>query len=165
MNTLLSDLRRILLRDLDTLDAQLRAYPREDQIWEAPDGIRNTAGTLALHLAGNLRHYVGHVLGGSDYQRDRPAEFADRDVSREDILGRIAAAREVVDRTLSTFDPAHLGEPFPVEIGGVRLPIARQLLHLSTHFAYHLGQVDYHRRIVTGNPEGVGAQSVSALAD
>jgi uncharacterized damage-inducible protein DinB len=165
MNTTLSDLRRILLRDLDTLADQLRAYPQESQIWEAPEGIRNTAGTLALHLAGNIQHYLGAVLGGTGYVRDRPAEFGDRNVGREEMLNRIAAAREAVDHTLSTLDPARLDEPFPVEVGGVTLPMGRQLLHLATHFAYHLGQLDYHRRVVTGNPDGLGAQSVVALSD
>lgn len=163
MNALISDLRRIFLRDFDTLADEIRAYPDEAQIWAAPPGVRNTAGTLALHLAGNMEHYLGAVLGGSDYVRDRPAEFADRDVPRREILDRIAAAREAADRTLSALDPSRLDEPFPVDVAGVRLPTGRQLMHLATHFAYHLGQLDYHRRIVTGDPEGVGAQSVPAL--
>jgi uncharacterized damage-inducible protein DinB len=165
MDMTISDLRRILLRDLDTLADQIRAYPREEQIWEAPEGLRNTAGTLALHLAGNIRHYIGAVLGDSDYVRDRPAEFGDRDVGRDEILARIAAARADVEETLANLEPRRLAEPFPVEVGGVTLPTGRQILHLVTHFAYHLGQLDYHRRVVTGDPEGVGAQSVAALAD
>ncbi|MEJ2541534.1 MAG: hypothetical protein P8188_16475, partial [Gemmatimonadota bacterium] len=117
MNSTLDAVRRLLLRDLDTLRDEIRAYPQEEQIWAAPDGIRNTAGTLALHLAGNLHHYLGTVLGGGDYVRDRPAEFGDRGRSRDELLDRIAAAREAVDRTLSELDPARLSEPFPVKVG------------------------------------------------
>lgn len=165
MDTTISDLRCILLRDLDTLADQLRGYPDERLIWEAPEGITNTGGTLALHLAGNISHYLGAVLGGSDYVRDRPAEFGDRDVPRAELLARIDQARAAVDETLRSLDPGRMVEPFPVEVGGVRLPTGRLLLHLTAHFAYHLGQLDYHRRLVTGDASGVGAQSVRALSD
>jgi uncharacterized damage-inducible protein DinB len=165
MNSTLDAVRRLLLRDLDTLRDEIRAYPQEEQIWAAPDGIRNTAGTLALHLAGNLHHYLGTVLGGGDYVRDRPAEFGDRGRSRDELLDRIAAAREAVDRTLSELDPARLAEPFPVKVGGVVPMTGTFLMHLAVHCGYHLGQLDYHRRVVTGDPEGVGAQSVAALVD
>jgi uncharacterized damage-inducible protein DinB len=165
MNPLIDDVRRVLLRDLDTLADQLQRYPAEDRIWAPLGDVPNSAGTLALHLTGNLQHYIGAVLGRSGYVRDRPGEFADRDVSRAQLLARIEATREAVDETLGKLDPARLDEPFPVPIGGVTLPTGRQLLHFATHFAYHLGQVDYHRRAVTGDGTGVGAQSVPALAD
>jgi len=165
MSQTVRDLRRILLRDLDTLRAELEAYPREEQIWEAPDGIRNTAGTLALHLAGNLHHYVGAVLGGTAYVRDRPGEFGDRDVPRGEMLVRIAEAREAVARVLAELPEARLADPFPVEVAGVRPPTGRFLMHLAVHFGYHLGQLDYHRRIVTGMPDGLGAQSVAILME
>lgn len=165
MSRTVRDLRRILLRDLDTLQAELEAYPREEQIWEAPEGVRNTAGTLALHLAGNLHHYVGAVLGGAAYVRDRPGEFGDRDVPRTELLARIAGAREAVARVLAELPEERLADPFPVEVAGVRPLTGRFLMHLATHFGYHLGQLDYHRRIVTRNPEGVGAQSVTVLME
>ena len=165
MSDTVRDLRRILLRDLDTLRAELEAYPREEQIWEAPDGIRNTAGTLALHLAGNLHHYIGAVLGGTGYVRDRPGEFGDRDVPRGELLARIDDARAVVARVLAELPDERLADPFPVEVAGVTPPTGRLLMHLAVHFGYHLGQLDYHRRIVTGNPDGVGAQSVPVLME
>jgi uncharacterized damage-inducible protein DinB len=165
MSDTVRDLRRILLRDLDTLRAELEAYPREEQIWEAPEGIRNTAGTLALHLAGNLHHYVGAVLGEMPYVRDRPGEFGDRDVPRVELLARVAAAREAVERVLADLSEDRLAEPFPVEVAGVRPPTGRFLMHLAVHFGYHLGQLDYHRRTVTGDPDGVGAQSVAVLME
>ncbi len=165
MSQSVRDLRRILLRDLDTLRAELEAYPREEQMWEAPEGIRNTAGTLALHLAGNLHHYVGAVLGGMTYVRNRPGEFGDRDVSRAELLARIAGAREAVDRVLAQLPEDRLANPFPVEVAGVRPLTGRFLMHLAVHFGYHLGQLDYHRRIVTGDPDGVGAQSVPILME
>lgn len=165
MTTVIDDVRRILLRDLDTLEDQLRRYPDEEQIWAQLGEIPNSAGTLALHLTGNIQHYIGAVLGGSGYVRDRPGEFADRGVPKAELLTRIDAARAAVQECLGNLEPGRLDERFPVPIGGASLPIGRQLLHFATHFAYHLGQLDYHRRVVTGDATAVGAQSVPALAD
>ena len=156
-------LRTILLRDLETLRRELLAYPDERDIWASPPGVRNSAGTLALHLAGNLHHYVGTVLGGAGYVRDREREFGARDRPRDEVLARVAAAAAAVDATLVALDDARLDETFPAEFPHGRVNTGRFLLHLSTHFAYHLGQIDYHRRMVTGNSDGVDAQSLKAI--
>lgn len=162
--TTIEALRRILLRDLATLRREIEAYPHEADLWTCPAGVTNSAGTLALHLAGNLQHFVGAQLGGTGYVRDRDAEFADRNVPRAALLDRIARAADAVDRTLRGLPEARLAEPYPLEVGGVRLPTGLFLQHLATHFAYHLGQLDYHRRIVTGASAPVGAQAIPELA-
>jgi uncharacterized damage-inducible protein DinB len=158
-------LRRILLRDLAALRREIEAYERESDLWTSPPGVSNTAGTLALHLAGNLRHFVGAQLGGTGYVRDREAEFQDRGVPRAVLLERIADAVDEVDRSLRALPASRLAEPYPLEVSGVRLNTGTFLLHLATHFAYHLGQFDYHRRLVTGAAQGVGAQSIPELAE
>ena len=144
------DFAHILDRDLAGLATQLEQYPDEASIWRLGGTIKNSAGTLALHLVGNLEHFVGAVLGETGYLRDRDAEFGDRDVPRGEILARIAHCREVVTATLGAMDDAVLGEPWPG-----RLPPAYEgasthffLLHLVWHLGWHLGQVDYHRRLV-----------------
>lgn len=158
-------LRRILVRDLAAVGRAVAAYPRESDLWVRPGGVPNSAGTLALHLAGNLSHYIGAILGGGGYVRDREGEFGDTDVPRDEILRRLDAASRAVDSTLAELDPARLAEPFPVPVGGATLPTGAFLLHLATHLAYHQGQLDYHRRMVTGQGSGVESQSVTALAD
>jgi len=160
----LEDLRRILLRDVAAAQREIEAYDREADLWVCPPGIPNSAGTLALHLAGNLQHFIGAQLGGTGYVRNREAEFGSRDVPRAVLLDRLAQAAEAVDRTLAGMSEAQLADPYPLEVGGVRLPTGRFLLHLGTHFAYHLGQLDYHRRVVTGVAAGIGAQSMPELA-
>jgi len=157
-------LHRIFLRDLAALRRELEAYERETDIWTCPQGIANSAGTLALHLAGNVQHFIGTQLGGTGYVRDRDAEFGDRHVPRTTLIAHVEQATQALDDTLRTLPEARLAEPYPLEVGGVRLPTGLFLLHLVAHFAYHLGQIDYHRRIVTGAGEAVGAQSVPALA-
>jgi len=158
-------LRSVILRDLETVRAEVEAYENEADLWAMPGGVPNSGGTLALHLAGNLEHFVGAVLGGSGYVRDREAEFGDRDVPRAEIVARIDAAIENVRAAFDQLDDDRLGDPFPQEVAGTQLSTGRFLTHLATHFAYHLGQLDYHRRAVTGQTEGVGAQSVKALTE
>jgi uncharacterized damage-inducible protein DinB len=145
------DLRTLLLRDLETVKRELLAYPDEAQIWSAPSGVPNSAGTLALHLAGNIHHYVGAVLGGLDYVRDREGEFGDRDLPRAELVKRLDAAARAVDTVLGEMPEERLGESFPADFPMGRVRTGRFLLHLAVHFGYHLGQIDYHRRMVTGS--------------
>jgi hypothetical protein len=145
----------IFERDLRALAREVESYPDERDLWAQVPGIPNVAGTLTLHLAGNLQYYIGAVLGGSGYVRDRPAEFARRDVARPELLREIEAARTAVARTLRL--PIDVDGEFPEVIAGKRVRTGDYLVHLATHFAYHLGQLDYHRRIVTGHDKGIDA--------
>jgi hypothetical protein len=159
------DYARFIGRELATVRDQLLAYPSTKAIWELPPGLPNSAGTLALHIAGNLRWFIGAQLGGSGYVRDREYEFAARDVERDELVRHVEAAADEVTRALAMLDDSRMDEPFPLEVGGVRLPVGRFIGHLAVHLAYHLGQLDYHRRIVTGVNKSLGALAPSALAD
>lgn len=153
----------MLLRELAAVQRSVEAYPDDASLWAQPTGLPNDGGTLVLHLAGNLQHYVGAVLGRSGYKRDRPAEFARRDLPRAELLREISASTDAVKRTLPTLSEASLSQPFPEPIGGRTLTIEVFLVHLATHLAYHLGQLDYHRRVVTGDATGIGALSPAAI--
>lgn len=154
---------RIVLRDLGAIAAQVEAYPDEDDIWKLVPGISNSAGTFALHLAGNLQAYFGAQLGDTGYVRDRDAEFATRDVPRQELLRQLHDAQDAVRTTLAKIRDEDLDAEYPIEVGGVRLRTGLFLLHLATHLSYHLGQMDYHRRFVTGEGSLPGMQSIPAL--
>jgi hypothetical protein len=160
---LAADLSAMLDRDLRTLRRELEAYPDERQIWQPVPGLANTAGTLALHLAGNLQHFVGGQLGGTGYVRNREAEFARRDVPRAELIAEIERARVAVATGLGAVAAKDLGAEYPELIGGCRIRTGDFLVHTAVHLAYHLGQVDSHRRVVTGNGEGVGAVKPAEL--
>jgi hypothetical protein len=154
----------ILDRDLNTLRREVDAYTDEQDLWRTAPGISNTGGTLVLHLAGNLQHYFGTVLGGTGYVRDRPAEFARRDVPRAELRREIEAARLAVKAGLDRLSSAQLVADYPEPIAGASLKTGEFLIHLTTHFAYHLGQLDYHRRAVAGHPDPVGAMRPGDLS-
>jgi uncharacterized damage-inducible protein DinB len=146
-----ASLERVLLRDVGALRREIELFPDEASIWKTLPGVGNSAGTLALHIAGNLQHYFGAVLGGSGYQRDRPAEFGRRGVPRAELLEELDWGAEAVRSTLARMEAAALQATYPEPVGGVTLPTERFLLHLATHLAFHLGQAGYLRRALTGS--------------
>lgn len=163
MMSLTASLSAILARDLETLRMEVEAYRAEADLWRTEPGIANSGGTLALHLAGNLQHFIGAVLGGSGYQRNRDAEFQDRNVPRGQVLQRIDRAIVAVKQVLGGLSDVALDAPFPDLVAGMRVNTGDFLVHLVSHTGYHLGQVDYHRRMVTGGSPLGGAVSPTRL--
>ncbi len=153
----------IISRELRTMVRELEGYASDDQVWEKPDALPNSAGTLAAHVAGNLRGLIGAVLGQNGYVRDRDREFSVRGVSRGELIRDLRAADVAVRSALEGKSAGELGASFPIPVANHRQVTGELVLHLAVHLAYHLGQVDYHRRIVTGDPGGVGAVSPAEL--
>lgn len=154
---------RVFARDLASLRAEVLAYPDDASLWVLPAGAPNAGGTLVLHLCGNLRHFIGAGLGGSSYVRDREAEFSTRGTSRAELAALVHITAAEVTITLERLPAARLDDT--LAIGQTTLSVRTGLLHLAVHLAYHLGQLDYHRRIVTGDASGVGALSLPPLVD
>ena len=158
-----SSVHTMIDRELAALRRSVDASRADADLWATPPGIANSGGNLVLHLAGNLQHFFGTVLAKTDYQRDRSAEFSRRDVSRNELLTEIDAASTAVAQGLGRLSDASLGEPYPEQVGGRTITNGDWIVHLAAHLAYHLGQVDYHRRIVSGDGRTVDAVSVRAL--
>ena len=153
------DLHAVLVRDLRALVREVSAYPSDAQLWQELPGITNTGGTLALHRAGNIRHFFGSVLGHNGTERDREREFNARGLTRAAIVAEVELALADADRVIPALTAATLAGPFPIELAGRRIQTARFLMHLCSHLAYHLGQIDYHRRLVA--PESGRAMTMS----
>ena len=153
----------VIARDMKALGREVEAYPDDASLWRTPPGIANSGGTLALHLAGNVQHFFGAVLGGSGYVRDRNAEFSRRDVPRSEIAAQIQAAVAAVERYLPQVSDATMAADYPEQIAGHTVVTGEWLAHLVAHLGYHLGQVDYHRRLVTGKGETVRAMATPEL--
>lgn len=153
----------VLLRDLQSLKAQIAAYPDDDSIWKTVPGISNSAGNLVLHLAGNLRHFFGATLGATGYVRDRPAEFSTTGLSREDLQREVQAAIDDLKTTLARLDANQLSGAYPLPVPDRQVRTADFLVHLAVHLTYHLGQIDYHRRILTPDPKPVDNLSIREL--
>jgi Protein of unknown function (DUF1572) len=164
-NTLLNDLKAIYLREVATLERELALYPDDSSVWASVPGLPNSAGTLFLHVAGSLQHFFGATLGKSGYVRDRAAEFSRRDVPKGELEQELSNARQGVIAGFAELTEASLEEPFPVRFADDVFSTRLTLLQFSSHLAYHLGQIDYHRRAVTGNSASANAIAATGLAD
>ncbi|MEO6290569.1 MAG: DinB family protein [Ginsengibacter sp.] len=139
----------IFERDLNKLIGELKAYPDESLIWKTADGISNSAGNLTLHLIGNLNFMIGVTLGNSGYVRDREREFSAKNISVRQMVDELNNTILVVKKTLEDLPEEGLEKEFPVPINNKISTVQFILIHLISHFGYHLGQINYHRRLLT----------------
>lgn len=151
MNALIKDLEKALLRDLQKLEDEIRLYADDETLWKKTVGINNPAGNLCLHLCGNLQHFIGHVLGKSTYQRNRAFEFECPFLPREKLLAEIHQTRLTIAEYLPRVQEAELDREYPIKVFQEPMSTRLFLLHLATHLNYHLGQINYHRRLI-GQP-------------
>ena len=156
-------LKTVILRELRALDREIAAYPDDDSLWTTPAGAPNSAGNLALHLAGNLRHFIGATLGQTGYVRDRDSEFSSKGHSREELRKIVSDAIAELSDAFDTITDEQLNSEYPLPIQERRVKASDFVVHLAVHLGYHLGQIDYHRRLSTASSESVNTMSVKEL--
>ena len=135
-------------RDLAKLRTEIESYSNEGDLWKTSEGISNSGGNLCQHLTGNLQHFFGAVLGGTVYVRDRDAEFASKGTTKADLLADIDVAEKSVKETLEKLSDEDFAKTYPIEVFGQPMTTGYFLTHLATHLNYHLGQINYHRRLL-----------------
>lgn len=146
-----SELAAIFRRDLLKLAMQVRAFPSADLLWAVSGtGISNPAGNLALHLEGNLREYIGRQLGGIAYTRVRDLEFSNKGLEVEAVAQRIDALVDLIPGVIASLTAEQFDAAYPENVLGVPMSTRQFLVHLQGHLNYHLGQIDYLRRVLTG---------------
>jgi uncharacterized damage-inducible protein DinB len=140
----------IFERDLLKLKDEINLYKTEADLWIVKGEISNSAGNLCLHLLGNMNHFIGALLGETGYVRDRDKEFSAKDAATREFLSEeITKTIDVVKASLDKLTAEDFEKNFPVEKHGKIVKMDFMLLHLVTHFNYHLGQINYHRRLVS----------------
>lgn len=145
---MIKNLIQLFERDLDRWTKEIESYGDEKNLWTTTGQITNSAGNLTLHLAGNLKHFIGKEIGGFDYQRNREFEFGGKDVSRSELLEEIGSCKHQIIVSLEGMDDSLLKADYPVEVFGHKMTYFYFLIHLSGHLNYHLGQINYHRRLL-----------------
>ena len=135
-------------RDLTALEKEITSYSDERNLWIISKHIKNSAGNLCLHLIGNLNHFVGAILGKTGYIRDRDKEFSTKEVSRTELISNLEKTKHLVTNTLTKLSAEQYNSLYPIEFLGKNLMTDQMLLQLSIHLNYHLGQINYHRRLL-----------------
>lgn len=139
-------IKTLLIKNLSQLKVEIESYSKNSDLWLTSGKITNSGGNLTLHLIGNLNHFIGATLGNTGYIRQREKEFNQKDIQIEDLMVSISKTIEMVALTLDQLELEKLEEDFPIDVFGDKIKTADFLFYLTTHLAYHLGQINYHRR-------------------
>jgi len=141
-------LNSIFERDLNKLKLEIELYKEENKIWIVDKQISNSAGNLCLHLIGNLNTYIGKELGGTNYIRNRDLEFSQKNIPRAELIKQVESTSVIVKNSLAKLNQDDLERNYPVMVFEKEMSTEYFLVHLSAHFGYHLGQINYHRRLL-----------------
>lgn len=145
---LIETLKSLFDRDLTKLKLEIESYQNETQIWAIDKNISNSAGNLCLHLIGNINTYIGGEIGKTGYIRNRELEFSLKDIPKAELIQKIEDTILVVQKAFDTLTPSDLEAIYPLVVFEKEMTTGFFLVHLSTHLAYHLGQINYHRRLL-----------------
>ncbi|SEA28225.1 Protein of unknown function [Flavobacterium gillisiae] len=145
---ILQTLKTIFNRDLNRLKQEIELYQNESQIWTVQKGITNSAGNLCLHLVGNLNTYIGATFGNTNYARNRELEFSLKDIPKIELIRKIEETSTLVACSLDKLTEKELLMEFPLLVFETTTSTEFMLIHLTTHLTYHLGQINYHRRLL-----------------
>lgn len=141
-------LKSLYNRDLNKLKVEIESYQNEESLWKIDENISNSGGNLCLHLLGNLNTYIGAELGNLGYVRQRDLEFSLKDIPKNELLEKLESLIEIVNSTLEKLSDEDLKKDYPQEALGYKMTAKYFLIHLLSHLNYHLGQINYHRRLL-----------------
>lgn len=145
---LIETLKKLFNRDLERLKNEISSYENECNLWKTHHLITNSAGNLCLHLIGNLNTYIGREIGKTGYIRNRELEFSLKDIPKADLLEKIDGTTKIVNQSLDKLTEQELVQEYPVMVFDQATSTSYLLIHLTTHLTYHLGQINYHRRLL-----------------
>ena len=165
MNILTTDVRSLLVRELEGFKREIALFPDDASVWKTLPGVTNSAGNLAMHVAGGLQHFIGGVLGGSGYVRNREFEFSRTSGTRAEVMAELDTAIAIVRDVVPRLSEQQLGAEFPEPLMGKQLRTGLFLMHLCAHAGFHLGQAGYVRRALTGDFRTSGPLPLQALAE
>ena len=152
---MLQILDKLYQKDLEKLKTEMTSYKNEENLWKISGEILNSGGNLCLHLCGNLQHFIGAVLGNSGYVRKRDEEFSKKNIPIRDpalpgggLVAEIDLTMEVLKKTFAKLKEDDLQKTYPINVFGYEMTTEYLLTHMATHLTYHLGQINYHRRLL-----------------
>lgn len=141
-------LKTLFVRDLNRLKDEIQLYSKEETLWLIDKQILNSAGNLCLHLIGNLNTYIGAEFGNTGYSRNRPEEFSLKNIPRSVLISKIEDTISMLETIVGTLSEDQLESEYPQLVLADKTTTQYFLIHLTMHLSYHLGQINYHRRLL-----------------
>ncbi|MCA4900062.1 MAG: DinB family protein [Bacteroidota bacterium] len=148
---LIPEIQKVFAKDLQKLKEEISLYKNEATIWQVEKGIANSAGNLCLHLVGNLNHFIGATLGNTGYVRNRDAEFASKNIPQHQLIKMVEDTISMIETVLPSIKEEQLAGEYPLIVFKDKMTTSYFLVHLVGHLGYHLGQINYHRRLLENN--------------
>lgn len=145
---MIETLKTLFNRDLNKLKLEIESYQNENSIWYIEKEISNSAGNLCLHIIGNLNTYIGAQIGKTNYVRNRELEFSNKNIPKASLTAQIDATIQTINEALHLLSDEDLEKEYPLLVFDTKTSTEFLLIHLTTHLAYHLGQINYHRRLL-----------------
>ena len=145
VTTLLSD---FYTRDLRKFIDEVNLFKQEDNLWRTDGTIKNSSGNLALHIIGGTNYLIGTQLANTGYVRNRDQEFIIKGVPRKELVTQLEALIPMIQLTLQAHSDAQLDEEYPLMFDGAKRSKSYIFIQLLAHLNYHLGQVNYLRRVL-----------------
>jgi len=139
----------LFIRDIEKLQKEIQLYSSDEIFWKIDNDIKNSAGNLAIHIVGNLNHFIGATLGKSGYIRQRDKEFNDKNIPRKLIIEQLDALKITIKKVILRLTENDLINDYPINVFKKESMTTEYfLIHLFGHLNYHLGQINYHRRLM-----------------
>ncbi len=135
-------------RELSKLKLEIESYSNEENLWLVSGEIINSGGNLVWHLVGNLNHFIGTLVGDTGYIRDRPLEFSIKNVSKAKLIESVESLNVLIQNTLYKMNDSVWKQEFPHQVFGYPMTYEYFFIHLLGHLNYHMGQLNYHRRLL-----------------
>jgi uncharacterized damage-inducible protein DinB len=145
------ELKKVFVKDLLKLKEEISLYKSESTLWQVKHGIANSAGNLCLHLVGNLNHFIGTTLGETEYRRNREEEFSLKDIPQQQLIKMVEDTSAMIEKVLSHLTDDSLSDEYPIAVFKDKMTTGYFLIHLAGHLNYHVGQINYHRRLLENN--------------
>ena len=145
------ELRNVFLKDLEKLKEEIGLYRNEANLWRIEKDIANSAGNLCLHLVGNLNYFIGTTIGKTGYVRNREQEFSLKNIQQKELVNMVGDTIAMLDKVMKSMTDEQLKEEYPLLVLKEKTSTGYFLFHLSSHLGYHLGQINYHRRLIDTN--------------
>jgi uncharacterized damage-inducible protein DinB len=139
---------KLISRDLNGIIDEINQYKDESCLWKTEGLVTNSAGNISLHVISNLNHFIGAILGESGYVRNRELEFSLKNIPKAELIKDLKATIVIVEKTLTNLSTEDLQADYKLQVFNAPMTTEYFLVHLSSHLAYHLGQINYHRRLL-----------------
>ena len=135
-------------RDLLQLITEVNLFSKEENLWKTEGSVKNSSGNLVLHIIGGLTYLVGTTLAHTGYVRDRDQEFIRKGVERTEMVAQLETLIPMISNTFNALTPEQMEADFPIFFDQPNTSTSYVLVKLLSHLNYHLGQVNYLRRVL-----------------